>query len=92
MNGHDIPVPVEVVERVDQYVENELRDADRYENREPLDESGIWSLHGLVADAYAFGWAAGARAEARRADGRRQREREAARRAAEKALAEGVSD
>ena len=27
------------------YVERELADAAKFENRQPLDESGIWSLH-----------------------------------------------
>lgn len=43
----------EVVQMVEEYVYKELSDAEKYENRSPLDESGIWSLHALAAEIYA---------------------------------------
>lgn len=58
--------PSEVVRAVEAYVGKELSDARQYSNREPLDESGIWSLHRLAAEVYAMGYAAGEMAESER--------------------------
>lgn len=69
------PVPVDVVQSVEGYVDSELADAAKYDNRQPLDESGVYSLHVLVAAAYGRGFADGEHAQAARALGRRARER-----------------
>jgi hypothetical protein len=72
-------LPHEQVLAVEQYVSDELRSAEQYDNRQPLDESGVWSLHALAAAIYAAGWAAGELAEAERQRYKAQREREAQR-------------
>jgi hypothetical protein len=33
-----------------------LADARNYENRSPLDDSGVWDLHRLAAQIYALGF------------------------------------
>ena len=65
--------PREVVELVDSYVDEELHDRQKYTNREPLDESGVYSLHLLAADIYALGYSAGEQAEGARARNRQRR-------------------
>lgn len=50
------PVPIDVVQEVERYVESELADAVKFDNREPLDDSGVFSLHRVVAQAYARGF------------------------------------
>lgn len=70
-------LPSSLVVAVDGYVERELRDAAQYDNRQPLDESGVWSLHTLAAKCYAAGWADGEAAEGERARAARLRQREA---------------
>lgn len=54
-----IPVPVSIVQEVERYVDDELADAKKFDNRTPLDESGVWSLHEVVARAYAKGFSDG---------------------------------
>lgn len=71
-----IPVPESVVRAVEAYVYGELSDAAKYGNREPLDESGIWSLHRLVARVYSMGFDAGERVEAERSRSAARRLRE----------------
>ncbi len=46
----------QVVELVDRYAAKELRDARQYDNRTPLDESGMYALHDLAAEIYAHGF------------------------------------
>lgn len=75
---YGIPVPVAVVEMVDQYVSAEYREASKFSNRAVLDESGAYSLHGLAAELYARGYQDGRMAERARADGERRRERDLA--------------
>lgn len=85
MNGptrSEIPVPVVVVEIVDRFIGDEYRDAAKFSNREILDDSGAYSLHGTAAEVYARGYQDGRMAERQRANGERQRERD--RRRAEK--------
>lgn len=65
--------PQAVVDLVEEYVRKELSDAEKYENRDLLDESGIYSLHSLAADAYAKGYEDATRAVERREDGIRRR-------------------
>lgn len=55
------PVTTEVVDLVDRYVRKALQDASTYVNSDPLDESGVYSLHLLAADIYALGFADGDR-------------------------------
>lgn len=60
MTASDFPIePPEVADRVEEYVRSELADAERFDNRDPLDESGVWSLHRLAATIYAYGWRQG---------------------------------
>lgn len=82
MSNDAIPVPQTVVHAVEEYVYKELSDKQKYENREPLDESGIWSLHRLAARIYAMGFDAGGAIEADRGRAERQRARDAERAAA----------
>ena len=69
------PMPRAQVDEVEQYIDKELDDAARYDNREPLDESGIYSLHRLAERLYAAGFTDGATAEQVRFDGMRRRAR-----------------
>lgn len=71
-----IPVPQQVIEVVERWVDKELRDAEKYENRTPMDESGIFSLHRMSAEVYAAGFDAGERAAEARARGYNQRRRD----------------
>lgn len=73
-----IPVPQSVVQAVEEYVYSELSSKTKYENRTPLDESGIWSLHRLAARIYAQGFDAGERIESDRSRAERRRMREEA--------------
>lgn len=66
-------VTPDIVLAVEEYVDTELQQAEKYTNRTPLDDSGIWSLHALAADLYAMGFDDGQRVEAER--GRHQRRR-----------------
>lgn len=68
--------PASIVTAVDMYVDSELRDAGRYSNRRPLDESGIYRLHVLAAQIYATAWDDATRAAESRRSARRQRESE----------------
>ncbi len=77
--SESIPVTPNVVQAVEEYVYSELSDADKYENRSPLDGSGIWSLHRLASRIYAMGFDAGERIEAERSRGEMQRMRDATR-------------
>ncbi len=61
-----IPVTQQVAQAVEEYVDSELSDAAKYENRTPLDESGIRSLHRLAARIYQMGYDAGERVESER--------------------------
>lgn len=70
-------LPIALVQAVDTYAERELADAAKYDNRQPLDESGIWSLHALAAKCYAAGWADGEAAEGQRTRAARNRQRDA---------------
>lgn len=53
------PVPLSIVQRVVGYVRSERNDAEKYDNRTPLDDSGVYSLHALTQQVYAEGWEAG---------------------------------
>ena len=72
----DAPVPLAVSQAVDRWIDSELSDARRYDNRQPLDESGAWSLHRLVAESYARGWSDGSQVGEDRSRERRNREKE----------------
>ncbi|MCX2931358.1 hypothetical protein ORI20_13825 [Mycobacterium sp. CVI_P3] len=76
MKNAIIPVPGEIVDLVDEYVRKQLDDAKQYDNRSPLDESGIFSLHRLASEIYAAGFEAGVRVEGARASGVDQRRRD----------------
>lgn len=66
-----------VAQLVEEYVSSELSDKAKYDNRTPLDESGIWSLHTLAATIYALAFNDGARVEATRNHAERMRAQEA---------------
>lgn len=68
------PEPYEVVEMVERYVDKELDDARKFDNREPLDDSGVYSLHLLAAAIYAKGALDGERAASERERRRNQRD------------------
>jgi hypothetical protein len=70
----ETPVPFDVTQMVEQYVRNELRNAERFENSDPLDESGIVSLHLLASRIYASGFDAGTRVQNERDSRASQRE------------------
>lgn len=78
MTGQPRILPLALIEAVDRYVESELADAAKYDNRQPFDESGVWSLHRLAAEVYAAGWADGEAAEGERARHARARARSGA--------------
>ena len=69
--------PLEVVRDVEMWVERELQDLRKYQNREPMDEGAIYGIHRLAADAYARGYKDGRNAEIARWDGERRRMRDA---------------
>jgi hypothetical protein len=64
---------------VDFHVDSELSDAEKYTNREPFDESGVWSLHELAARIYQRGWQDGVAIGEMRESRRRQRDKDRAR-------------
>jgi hypothetical protein len=69
-------LPREATYEVEQYIQSELEAAARYDNREPFDASGVWSLHKLAADIYAAGWAEGEAVESERQRAQRLRDRD----------------
>jgi hypothetical protein len=66
--------PQAVVLLVEDYVRSEISDAEKFSNREPLDESGVFSLHRLAASIYASGFRDGDASASERARGVRRRE------------------
>ena len=68
--------PREAAELVERYVDRELADAEKCDNREPLDESGVYSLHVLAGEIYMRGFRDGEDTERVRARGERLRKRE----------------
>jgi len=69
--------PEEIVNLVETFVNDEHEDDLKYENRTPLDESGVWSLHQLAAEIYAAGFHAGTRTAEARDRGMRHRKADA---------------
>lgn len=67
--------PYPVVQLVEQYVDDELQQARKYDNRTPLDESGVYSLHCLAAKIYSAGYMDGGNALAERARREKFRDR-----------------
>lgn len=65
--------PREVVDQVEAYVDSALDSAKKYTNSQPLDESGIFSLHRLAAQIYALGFRDGELAESLKQNNRRRR-------------------
>lgn len=70
-------LPPQLVQEVEMWVDRELAMVGKFDNREPLDESGIFSLHRLAARVYAAGFEDGERAAGERHHGERRRAREA---------------
>jgi hypothetical protein len=79
MSDYPTPVPIEVVEIIDRYIDNEHRDAQKFSNREVLDDSGAYALHDAVSRVYARAYHDGRMAERARNNGERQRARDRAR-------------
>jgi len=75
--------PKAIAELVEEFVNDEHRDAGKWENRTPLDESGVFSLHRMAADIYAAGFEEGVRVEEARQRGKRERKFDADRAALE---------
>ena len=71
--------PPDVVRVVEDYINSELDQASKYDNRAPLDESGCWTLHSVAAQIYALGFDAGETTQMERERGQRQRDRAATR-------------
>ncbi|QPZ39715.1 hypothetical protein [Paramicrobacterium chengjingii] len=76
MNGYPTPVPIEVVEIIDRFIEREHDAARKFTNREVLDESGAYSLHEAASSVYARAYHDGRMAERARTNGERQRARD----------------
>ena len=55
--------PFAVAQMVERYVESEIRDAEKFSNRDVLDDSGVYGLHQLAADVYALGFNEGVTTE-----------------------------
>lgn len=75
--------PLEVARIVEDYVDDQHRDVEKFVNRELLDDSGVYDLHTLAGRIYALGFRDGTAAEGWRQAASSRRERAAARRAAE---------
>jgi hypothetical protein len=63
LGARDLPVPADVAQAVDGYIDKAHADAEQYSNSSLLDESGAWSLHRLVAAVYARGFSDGCAVE-----------------------------
>jgi hypothetical protein len=50
------PEPLPVSQEVEQFIYGEFSNAEKYDNRDLLDKSGIYSLHRLAARIYAMGY------------------------------------
>ena len=74
-------MPVQVAQLVNGYAASELADSRKYSNRQPLDDSGIFSLHRLAAEIYAAGFTAGEQVAEERHHGERIRALDAEREA-----------
>lgn len=72
----DSIVTPEVVALVDEHVRSEVDQARKYDNREPLDESGIFALHLLAAQVFAKGYELGQSTAEARHHGEHMRRRE----------------
>lgn len=53
------PVPTYVIQEVNEYLRSERAAVEQYDNRELLDDSGMWNLHALARMIYAHGWTEG---------------------------------
>lgn len=75
-----VPIePNEVVHLIEEYIDDERRAAEKYENRTPLDEEGIQRLHSTAAKVYALGFYDGTCVTNERHNRRRGRDHENAR-------------
>lgn len=69
----DLPEPSAIADLVEDFVTDEYRQAAQYDNKDVLDDSGVYSLHLLAARIYAEGHAEGRRAAEARQRGERRR-------------------
>ena len=65
--------PQSVVQAVERFLDDEYRDAAKFENRELLDESGVFNLHTLAAHIFSLGFNEGEQAQDERHRGQRVR-------------------
>lgn len=49
-----------VAQEVEMFIDKEIEQVAKYENRQHMDESATFSLHQLAAQIYAMGWRDGA--------------------------------
>lgn len=79
MSGYmrDSIVTPDVVQQVDEYIRSETVQVQKYDNRAPFDESGIFSLHLLAAQIFAKGYELGQSTAEERHRGEYQRRRDA---------------
>ena len=79
MSGYmrDSIVTPDVVNQVDEYIRTETDQVQKYDNRAPFDESGIFSLHLLAAQIFAKGYELGQLSAEARHHGQYQRRRDA---------------
>lgn len=77
--GHAIPPPepMEIAVLVESYVRREYEDAADIDSRSPLDEAGVYRLHGLAAQIYALGHSHGWNVATYRCDGATNRDHRA---------------
>jgi hypothetical protein len=79
VTAEPIVEPREVANLIERYVSQALADARKYDNSQPLDDSGVFTLHRLGARIYALGFDAGEQVANVRESGMRQRQRDATR-------------
>lgn len=84
LRSDQMPVePFTVAQEVELYVRAELRDTEKYSNRDLLDESGVYDLHSLAALIYQMGFNDGRAVEGWKRNEHRQRARDVARKVGE---------
>ncbi len=72
----DRVLPLHLADLIEGFVESEHRNAERYDNKQVLDEGGVYSLYRLAATVYAAGFNDGNALALRQQSSARMRERE----------------
>lgn len=52
-------LPLQLVQSIELWIDKEFADAEKWDNRDLLDDSGVFTLYRLAAEIYAAGFAAG---------------------------------